>query len=181
MSFKQKLTHEIKAVVLTTLYFAVWFSVLVAVKALILTEYRIHFSGLTVALVGALIVAKVVLILEHVPLGSWLRRQSPLTDVLLRTCLYAIGVVIVLFLEKAFESRHESGGFISALGNVFQHRDVPHIWANAIVVTGALFFFNLLAALRQPLGGRGIAQVLLTSPSPSPSTGAGTDHGGHQR
>jgi hypothetical protein len=54
---------------------------------------------------------------------------------------------------------------------------VPHIWANAIVVTGALFFFNLLAALRQPLGGRGIAEVLLAPPS----TEAGTDHGGHQR
>jgi hypothetical protein len=55
MSFRQKLRDEIKAVALATLYFATWIGVLVLLKKLILAEYRIEFHGLSLALVGALV------------------------------------------------------------------------------------------------------------------------------
>jgi hypothetical protein len=75
MNIKHKLKDEIKAVGLTTLYFATWIGVLVVLKQLVLEEYRIQFNGLSMALVGALILAKVVLVLEHVPLGGWIRTR----------------------------------------------------------------------------------------------------------
>jgi hypothetical protein len=99
--------------------------------------YQIRFGSVSAVLIGALILANVVLILEHVPLGSRLRNQPVLVDVTLRTLLYAFGTLIVILLEKAFESRPEQGGFGPALMNVFQHRDMPHVWANTIFVTGA--------------------------------------------
>jgi hypothetical protein len=67
MSLQERLGEEIKAVALTTLYFAVWFGVLIVLKELLLAEYRIEVRGLSLALVGALVVAKVVLLMEHVP------------------------------------------------------------------------------------------------------------------
>jgi hypothetical protein len=146
------LRKEIETVALTTLYFAVWLGVLMLIKRLILEEYRIEFRGMSLALLGALVIAKVVLILEHVPLGQWVRRHAALVDVALRTLMYTLGVVVVLLLEKAFESRHENGGFGAALAKVFQHRDIPHVWANTICVGSALLVFNALAVLRHHLG-----------------------------
>lgn len=58
------------------------FGVLVLLKALVLVEYNIGFAGLSLALVGALVVAKVVLILENIPLAKWLCGRSGLTHVL---------------------------------------------------------------------------------------------------
>jgi hypothetical protein len=83
-------------------------------------------------------------------------------DVILRTLLYAFGTFVVILLEKAFESRHEQGGFGPALMKVFQHRDMPHVWVNTICVTGALLFYNLLSTLNHHLGTGGLARVLLT-------------------
>lgn len=163
---QQKLKHELRAIVLVTLFFAAWLGILMGLKVLILEDYHIRFGGFSMVLIGALVLAKVVLMLEHVPLGAWLRSQPVLVDVLLRTLVYALGTLGVLLLEKAFESRHEQGGFGPALMNIFQHRDLPHLWANTIGVTGALLFYNLLSVLNRHLGTGGLARVLL-SPPPS--------------
>jgi hypothetical protein len=164
MSPKEKLQHELKAIVLVTLYFAAWLGVFTGLKVLILEDYQIHFGSVSAVLIGALILAKVVLILEHVSLGSWLRNRPVLVDVILRKLLYAFGTLLVILLEKAFESRHEQGGFVPALMNVFENRDMPHVWANTICVTGALLFYNLLAALKHHLGTGGLARVFLSPP-----------------
>ena len=71
----QKVHHEIKALLESSLYFALWIFGLLLVKILILSEYQISFTGWSTAFVGVLILAKVVLILEHVPLGAWSRTQ----------------------------------------------------------------------------------------------------------
>lgn len=163
MSIQEKLKHELKAVILVTLFFAAWLGIFMGLKILILDGYQIRFGSVSAVVIGALILAKVVLILKHVPLGGWVKKQPVLVDVILRTVLYAFGTFIVMLLEKAFESRHEQGGFVSALTNVFQHPDMPHIWANTICVTGALLFYNLLSALNHHLGSGGLARVFLTN------------------
>jgi hypothetical protein len=53
MSWRQKLEEEIKTVTLAALYFACWISAMVILKQLVLAEYRIGFSGLSLALVDA--------------------------------------------------------------------------------------------------------------------------------
>jgi hypothetical protein len=164
MGIQEKLKHELKAVVLVTLFFAAWLGVVLGLKILILEDYQISFGSISVVLIGALVLAKVVLILEHVPLGGWQRNQPVLMETILRTILYALGTFVVILLEKAFESRHEQGGFGLALMSVFQHRDMPHVWANTICVGGALLFYNLLSALNRQLGTGGLARIFLTPP-----------------
>src|SRR5262249_2519918 len=121
-------------------------------------------TGLSLALIGALIVAKVVLVLEHVSLGEWINRHPAAVDVAVRTLFYAIGVLIVLLLEKAFESRHEAGGFGPALLHVFQHRAIPRVWANTVLVACALLVFNVLAVLRRQLGEDSLFRSFLARP-----------------
>ena len=164
MSLRHAVRKEARVVFLTTLYFATWFALLVLLKKLVLEQYQIEFTGLSLALIGALIVAKVVLVLEHVSLGEWINQHPAAIDVAVRTLLYAIGVLVVLLLEKAFESRHEAGGFWPALLHVFQHRDIPHVWANTIVVACALLVFNVLAVLRRQLGEESLLQSFFARP-----------------
>jgi hypothetical protein len=156
MSMGQKLKHELRSLCEATLYFGLWVFGLIIVKILILEEYHITFTGWSAALIGVLVLAKVVLILEHVSLGAWVRRQPAWLDVLLRTILYVAGVFVVMILEKSFEGRHEHGGFGNALAEIFQHIDMPHIWANTICIAGALLGYNILAVIRQHLGTGGL-------------------------
>ena len=133
-------------------------------KKLILAEYRIEFHGLSMVLIGALVLAKVVLVLEHVPLGTWIRTQPAVFDVILRTALYSLGVLIVLLLEKAFDGRHEYGGFGPALMAVFKHADIFHVWVNTICLSGALLVYNTLSIIRKHLGKGGQMKLLLSPP-----------------
>lgn len=74
---KSRLLHELKLVALVTLFFMVWFGMLIALKKLTLANYQIQFSGLSVVVIGALVTAKVVLILDHVSLGGACKLPSP--------------------------------------------------------------------------------------------------------
>lgn len=162
MSIKERLNHELTAIVLVTLFFAAWLGVFMGLKVLILEDYQVRVRNFSMVLIGALVLAKVVLVLEHVPLGGWLRAKPVLMDVVQRTLVYALGTLVVMVLEKAFESRHEQGGFGPALRNVLHHRDMPHVWANAICVTGALLIYNLHSEVKHHLGSGGLAGVLLS-------------------
>lgn len=168
MSFQQKVKKETKAMALAGFYFATWLGVLMSLKWLILADYRIEFQGFSLILVGVLVLAKVVLVLEHVPLGTWVRNRPALVDVIFRTVLYALGVIVVLLLEKAFDGRHEYGGFGPSLMAVFQHVDIYHVWANAICLSGALLGYNMLSVIRRNLGGGGLMRMFL-SPLPEES------------
>lgn len=170
MSIQKKLPHELKAIVMVTLFFAAWLGVLMVLKILLLEDYQIRIGGFSMVLIGALVLAKVVLILEHVSLGVWLRNQPVVVDVILRTFLYVLGTLVVMLLEKGFESRHEQGGFGPALTKIFQHRDMPHLWANTICVTGALLFYNLLSILNRHQGAGGLVRVFLSPPRDSTSS-----------
>ena len=164
VNWKQTMLHEARAVGLATLYFGLWLAILLLIKQLILAEYEIEFSGISKALVGALILSKVVLVLERVSLGGWVGRQPAWIDVLLRTLLYASGVLAVLILEKGFEGREEYGGFFAAVSGIYAAEDAYHVWANAIVISGALLVYNLLALIRRHLGEGGIFRILVATP-----------------
>ena len=109
MSFQKKLLEEIEAIGVTALFFAIWFVTIIVLERLVLAQYDIEFRGLSVALISALVVAKVVVLMEHVSLGQWVQRKPVAVDITLRLFLYTGGTFLVFWLEKAFEKRHEGG------------------------------------------------------------------------
>lgn len=161
MGAGQKLVHEVKSVALATIFFAVWIGALVLLKRLVLAEYEIEFYGFSAALVGVLVLAKVVVVLERVPLGGWVRRSPAWVDVFLRTALYAAGVVVVLAIEHGVRGRGEHGGFTGAVRAAFAEVNAPHLWANVLCVSGALLVYNALAVVRLHLGGRSLLGLFL--------------------
>jgi hypothetical protein len=165
MGAKQKLKDEVTAIGIAALYFGSWIAVLLWIKSLILAEYHIAFHQWSAALVGALVLSKVVLVLEHVSLGAWVRARPAWVDVVLRTAMYSLGVAVVLLLEKGFEERHEYGGFGRSLAMVFQHADIPHVWANTICVSGALLGYNTISVALRHLGKDTLMRMFL-SPLP---------------
>ena len=164
MSWKEKLKNELISVGIATIYFMIWFGTLMLIKVLLLKDYNIEFTGVSMAIIGALVVAKLILIMEYIPLGSWIRKQPAYVDVLIRTTLYTLGIFIILILEKGLEGRTEYGGFISSIKHSFSNVDIYHVWVNTIVVFGALLVFNTISIFRKHLGKGGLLKMLLVPP-----------------
>ena len=159
MGWREKLKDEIKEMGIAASYFAAWIAAMLLIKTLILAEYRIAASNWSMIVVGALVLSKVVLILEHVSLGAWVRARPAWVDVLLRTVIYSLGVTVVLLLEKGFEGRHEYGGFGPALRNLFRRADMYHVWVTTICLSGALLGYNLLSVVGRHLGAGGLVRI----------------------
>ena len=161
MSITQILKREIVELAYVTFYFGCWLGVLMLLKYLILAEYKIQFYGMSLVLLGALLLAKVVLVLEHVSFGAWIHAQPAWVDVVLRTALYTFGVFVLMLSEKAFEARHEYDDFISLLNGLLQHADMNHIWVNTICLSGALLSYNILSVVSRHLGKAALFKMLL--------------------
>ncbi len=174
MSVAGKLKHELKALVLAWVYFAVWFGFLIALKKLALEEYHIAFKGLSIALVSALILAKVILLMEPIPLGGWVEKRSAWVDVVLRTVLYTAGVVVVMVLEKGLEGRHEYGGFAASVRAQAHEASAQHIAINSLCVIVALLVYNAFSVVQKNLGARALAGFFLRPLPKAPPTGVQT-------
>jgi hypothetical protein len=164
MISREKLRHELKALVLITLYFAVWFGLVMFLKKLLLAQYDIQFIGLALALIGAVLLAKVVLLMEYVPVEAWVPSHPAMVAVVFRTFIYFLGVLVALTLEKAFEARHEYGGFAHALTRVYQHPECPRVLFNTICVALALLVYNIFSVLRRHLGKNGLSRLFFARP-----------------
>ena len=156
------LAEEAKSIALVTLYFAACFAVIMLLKRLWLVEYGIEFSGVATALVAALITAKVVIILDHVPLTRWLQGSPGIIEVSARSTLYTAAVLVVMLLEKAFESRTEYGGFTAALANIFDHPDMPKVLATTIAVGLSFLAYNVFGVVRRAIGAKRMIELFLS-------------------
>jgi hypothetical protein len=148
---KDRVINELKSIFWTTLYFFCWFGGLMLIKILLLREYQIQFVGLTLVIVGALVVAKVVLILEYVPM-PFTKHQPAWVEILARSLLYLSGIFVVMVLEKSFEARVEYHGMIAAIKNLPENADIYHVWVNVISAFGALLFFNIWTVVKKYYG-----------------------------
>jgi hypothetical protein len=160
------LVEELKTMLAATVYFATCFTLIMVLKQLLLAQYGIEFRGITTAIVVALVTAKVVIVLQKVPLSRWFEGQPAAVDVVVRTLLYTVATMVALLLEKAFESRAEHGGFVAAVAAVFEHRDVAQVWATTLCVGLAFMAYNTFAVLRREVGTRQLWRIYFGRAAP---------------
>jgi hypothetical protein len=164
LKFLKSIFKEIKIVARTTAYFATVYILLMVMKTLNLKDYNIEFSGMSQAILGSLVMAKVVILMEYISLGSWVQRQPAIVDVFLRTLLYTAGVLVVIVLEKAFENSVEAGGYFNAISYVFTHRDIYHVWATTIGSAASIFVYNSFSVVQRVMGKNGLAKLFFSIP-----------------
>lgn len=164
MKILHKIFEEIKIVLRTATYFAIVFILMMVMKKLYLKDYDIEFYGMSQAIIGALIMSKVIILMEMISFGKWVMNQPPMVDVLIRTVLYTAGVAVVIVLEKAFEKRHEAASFGQAVAYIFSHRDVYHVWATTIGAAASIFVYNSFSIVQKLVGKNGLAKLFFSTP-----------------
>ena len=73
-----RLKHELRQIGLVTLYFFFCFGVVLTLKKLLLAEYQIEFYAISATVVGALVAAKIVVVLDKTRAGTRFDATRPL-------------------------------------------------------------------------------------------------------
>lgn len=152
-SLLSRVKHEVKEVGLVTLYFLFCFSVVLMLKKLLLASYDIEVFVLSTVVVSALVVGKVVVVLDKTRAGSRFDTTHPLgIAALYKTLIYTAATFVVLFLEKVVHAYRESGLLGDAILTVWAHRDRNLILAKVLCVGLAFAGYHLYAGLDRRLG-----------------------------
>src|SRR5476651_539975 len=101
------LKGEAKSLAVLFLYFLCYFSIFILFKKLILAHYHISFYGFGAAIIGALIAAKTVLVIESSPLSKPFHSSAPYLKIAFDTLVYTVLALIFLYLEKVLEIAHK--------------------------------------------------------------------------
>ncbi len=117
--------HEFVQVLPPTVFFFVAFNVISVTKSLMLQEHGIGFSGFAAATIGALLVGKVVLVANKLPMIDKFPNKPLIYNVVWKTMIYILAVFVVRYIEHLVP-------FIGTLGDLsaaHQHLLDEVVWS----------------------------------------------------
>ena len=136
------LLHELRAVLPPTIFFFLGFNLILLTKRLILADHLIQFAGFFIATMSALVVGKVVLVADKMPLLRRFDHQPLAAPILFKTVIYTLLVFVARLLE-AFVHYAIEGGVIGH-GGFIEHQIGIFSWHQFIAAQMWIFVLFLV-------------------------------------
>jgi hypothetical protein len=190
MSLTERIRHEIREIGLVTAYFLAWFLFFLTLKQLLLEEYQVDVAVLRTAIIGALVVAKVVVVLDKTRFADRFRSGPLIAHVVWRAVGYTAIVFGVTLVERFYDVYREHGDVHATFAALWARRDYRHFLAMNLTVAVAFVVFNSLNEIDRRLGEGGLRRLFFavarepgaptsstSPPSSAASTPEGAEHG----
>ena len=144
--------HELLEIIPPTIFFFVAFNVITFTKGLMLEEYGIKFSGFIAATIGALIVAKVVLIADKIPFINKYPDKPLIYNVVWKTGIYVVVALVVRFLEYLIPLWRQYRNLSLAAEHLWGEIIWTHFWVIHIWLVCLFFVYVSFRELARSLG-----------------------------
>lgn len=143
-SVMRVIKHELAAMLPPFVFFLIGFNLIALTLHLVLQPYGVSFEGVTKATVGALIIAKVVLIVDHLPFASAFSGRPLVRPVLFRSVVYTLFTMLLHVLEEVIRAWVKTGGLAAGFDAwttalVWQHLLFVLIWVFALFLAFVTF------------------------------------------
>jgi hypothetical protein len=146
------LWEELWRVIPIAAFFFIGFMLVLLLIKLTLAQYSIESATVSRAVLGALIAAKVVLILNRTPLARKMKNYPRILPVLWRTVFYGVCFVFLALAERAIEQRHDHGGLSGSIHYVATHTDMHRLMALSLGVALVFSVYFILSDIADYLG-----------------------------
>jgi hypothetical protein len=141
-----KLKHEFLKIIPATVFFFIAFQLLALTNALILEQYGIQVSTFVNASIAALIVAKVVLIVDLLPFVNRFPHKPLIYNIIWKTLIYIFAALIVRYIEHLLPFIH----LYDSLSLAHQHLLETIVWSHFWVIQiWLLVYFLMFCTLRE--------------------------------
>jgi len=163
-SIGSKIAAEIREVLPATIFFLFLFHLIGLTKAVSLDDYSITALRTAGATVGALIVAKAILVVEALPIARLFSGKRML-QVVWKTILYFAVTLLFRFLEEFIPVALKHGGLASATKAMLREVSWPLFAVLSIWIFGGLFLYCLAAELVKAVGREKVKEIFFSSRS----------------
>ena len=143
------LLREFKSLWPVFLFFLGGFLIQLVIIKLAVLQFSIHVAAFSKALVGALLAAKAVLILDETPLARHLEQYRRIIAVAVKTLLYGLGTLLLGYIERFLEALHRVGTFDGAFKGVIDQANLYRFFAWVLgisLIFGIYFAWSEISA-----------------------------------
>jgi hypothetical protein len=144
--------REMKEILAISSVFFVIFVLFLFMKKSLLDDYDVNFYIISTALVGSLILAKVVLLFDLLPLTKKTEKLLNIYRVFLRSLIYIFGYAVFTFLEHLIKGLIDGESYSQALKSTIHYLFSPASVTTFIGVFIAFLFFNTFWIIRASIG-----------------------------
>jgi len=155
---------EIREAVPATIFFLWLFHMIALTRAVAVGDYSVTALRATVGTVGALIVAKAILIVEALPIAR-LFSSRLVFNALWKTLLFGVVALLFRFTEELIPLIGKHGDFVVATAELYQEISWPQFGVFQLWLFGALFLYCLAAELVRMVGPEKVKGMLWGSKS----------------
>jgi hypothetical protein len=150
-SFKERAKHQIKDFLLMFLYLWIVFGMLALHESIVLSQHQIPYVSHGLAVVNALVFAKVMLIAEDLRLGHRAHDMPLIYSVLVKSSLFAIALICFHILERVLIGMWD-GKTIGASVSEIDAGRLEGIVSLGLIGTVALAPFFVLSEIGRVIG-----------------------------
>jgi hypothetical protein len=146
------LKHEFREVLPPAIFFLIAFHIVIMDRRLMLREYGLPLTSIAGATVGALLVAKVVLVTDMLPFVNRFPDKPLIYNIVWKTGIYVIAALFVHYLEHLVPLWWSTGGLGAAQRRLMHEIVWPHFWAIQLWLVVLLFVYCSLREFVRAIG-----------------------------
>ena len=136
----------------SAVYFSAGFCMITVAERLFTRGSGVEVASFARAIVGGLIVAKVLLLVDLVPFVNAFPHKPLVYNIVWKSLLYIAGSVVFLYLEPFVEDLFKGMVLAASGGRALQRLMLPKTWATEIILAMLLLGFVTMQELSRVIG-----------------------------
>jgi hypothetical protein len=162
--FVQGVKHLVHELIPPVTFFFISFQLLALSRALMLRQYGIEVTTFMEATIGALVVAKVVLLADLLPFINRFPGRPLIYNIAWKTLIYILAALLVRYIEQFIHFYRANGTMLGANRHMLDEVIWPHFWAIQIWLTVLLMLYCTMDEFCKALGRDRIKELLIGGP-----------------
>jgi hypothetical protein len=154
--------HEFLEMLAPSIYFLIIIYIVGFVRGLAAEEYSLSLPEHALAIVSALIAGKAILIADATPLSLYFSRKRLIYNIIWRTVLYTLIVLIFQILEEFIPLFSKYKSISMAFSQFREEVNWLRFWSTHISFVLFLFIYNLITGIAESVGKREFTNILIS-------------------
>jgi len=168
------LIREIREIIPPTLFFFAAFNFILLTTSLMLDGYQANLWSVTKAAVGALIVGKVVLLADKLPIVNLFPHKPLIYNIFWKTLLYQAGAILFRIVEEVIGLQDKAGGFVAAIRVLLDEVVWDHFIAVQLWLFVLFLFYCTVREFTRVVGSDRLIRLFFRKP-PTAETDKASD------
>ena len=162
--FVDVVIREITEAIPPAIYFMFIFHLLALTKAVLLRENGLTFTRSAVATIGALTVAKAILLTDKSRVANLLAKRPLLYDAAWKAVVFSVFTVLFHVIEELIPLLRKFPGFANAWSHLLSDTHWPFFWVMQLWLYGSLLLYCVITAIPERFGVKNVKALLFGEP-----------------